>query len=163
MTTTVVIVIAIVAIVIDHSLGSRVINELNDANHSLVDKYNSLVNEYNEELALFKESNELNRELLLQLHAYLEIVGVTADPDNLSDFTEQVRLAAVANGYNPDEIGPKFFEWMSYKHDHGKLMRQRGKRYWQRRETLRELRFRNVGIFIGMEILRRCDASDFCL
>ena len=121
MTTAVVIVIAIVAIVIDHRLSSRVINELNAINHSLVDKHNSLVDVYNEELALSKESNELNHELMLQLYAYLEMFGVTAEPDDLSDFTEQVRLAAVANGYNPDGIGPKFFEWMSYKHDHGTI------------------------------------------
>lgn len=121
MTTAVVIVIAIVAIVIDHRLSSRVINELNAINHSLVDKHNSLVDVYNEELALAKESNELNRELMLQLYAYLEMFGVTAEPDDLSAFTEQVRLAAVANGYNPDGIGPKFFEWMSYKHDHGTI------------------------------------------
>lgn len=121
MTTTVVIVIAIVAIVIDHRLSSRVINELNAINHSLVDKHNSLVDVYNEELALAKESNELNHELMLQLYAYLEMFGVTAEPDDLSAFTEQVRLAAVANGYNPDGIGPKFFEWMSYKHDHGTI------------------------------------------
>lgn len=121
MTTAVVIVIAIVAIVIDHRLSSRVINELNAINHSLVDKHNSLVDVYNEELALAKESNELNHELMLQLYAYLEMFGVTAEPDDLSAFTEQVRLAAVANGYNPDGIGPKFFEWMSYKHDHGTI------------------------------------------
>ena len=102
MTTAVVIVIAIVAIVIDHRLSSRVINELNAINHSLVDKHNSLVDVYNEELALAKESNELNHELMLQLYAYLEMFGVTAEPDDLSAFTEQVRLAAVANGYNPD-------------------------------------------------------------
>ncbi|MBJ7675571.1 hypothetical protein HAU38_05330 [Weissella confusa] len=121
MTTAVVIVIAIVAIVIDHRLSSRVINELNAINHSLVDKHNSLVDVYNEELALAKESNELNHELMLQLYAYLEMFGVTAEPDDLSAFTEQVRLAAVTNGYNPDGIGPKFFEWMSYKHDHGTI------------------------------------------
>lgn len=121
MTTAVVIVIAIVAIVIDHRLSSRVINELNAINHSLVDKHNSLVDVYNEELALAKESNELNHELMLQLYAYLEMFGVTAEPDDLSAFTEQVRLAAVANGYNPDGIGPKFSEWMSYKHDHGTI------------------------------------------
>ncbi|WP_373891416.1 hypothetical protein ACAW68_07120 [Weissella confusa] len=121
MTTAVVIVIAIVAIVIDHRLSSRVINELNAINHSLVDKHNSLVDVYNEELALAKESNELNHELMLQLYAYLEMFGVTAEPDDLSAFTEQVRLAAVANGYNSDGIGPKFFEWMSYKHDHGTI------------------------------------------
>ena len=121
MTTAVVIVIAIVAIVIDHRLSTRVINELNAINHSLVDKHNSLVDVYNEELALAKESNELNHELMLQLYAYIEMFGVTAEPDDLSAFTEQVRLAAVANGYNPDGIGPKFFEWMSYKHDHGTI------------------------------------------
>lgn len=121
MTTTVVIVIAIVAVVIEHKLSGRVINELNAENHSLVDKHNSLVDDYNEELALVKESNELNRELMLQLYAYLEMFGVTAEPDDLSVFTEQVRLAAVANGHNPEEIGPKFFEWMSYKHDHGTI------------------------------------------
>lgn len=121
MTTTVVIVIAIVAVVIEHKLSGRVINELNAENHSLVDKHNALVGDYNEELALVKESNELNRELMLQLYAYLEMFGVTAEPDDLSAFTEQVRLAAVANGYNPDGIGPKLFEWMSYKHDHGTI------------------------------------------
>ena len=121
MTTTVVIVIAIVAVVIEHKLSGRLINELNAENHSLVDKHNSLVDDYNEELALVKKTNYLNRELMLQLYAYLEMFGVTAEPDDLSAFTEQVRLAAGGRGYNPDGIGPKFFEWMSYKHDHGTI------------------------------------------
>lgn len=121
MTTTVVIVIAIVAIVIEHKLSGRVINELNAENHSLVDKHNSLVDEYNKGLALSKESNELNRELLLQLYAYLEMFGVTAEPNDHFAFQDQVRVAAVANGSDTEKIGPKFFEWMSYKHDHGTI------------------------------------------